>query len=409
MLSRRRWLAALGAGALGALGWRLWPEEGLWQDCGSPLLPPTLAEHALLARVRDGIDGNRLWDVHVHLLGSGDSGSGAWFNPRMDSLWHPVEALQKAFYLNAACVVREQGQDAAYLQRLRSLRAALPAGARLMLLAFDWHHDTGGRRVEAQSPFYVPNEYARRLARQSPDEFEWIASVHPYRADAVEALTDAARGGARAVKWLPSAQGMDPADPRCDRFYEALVRLRLPLLTHAGHELAVHGGRMQDYGNPLRLRRALDHGVRVIVAHCATLGTGIDLDRGPDGPALENFTLFSRLMDEPRYASQLYGDLAAVGQLLRSGESLRVLLQRRDWHARLLYGSDYPLPGVMPIFAPRRLAAQGLLTEAEAGFLSELRRVNPLLFDFALKRLLRVVGRGFDPVVFATRRVFVRD
>jgi len=52
---------------------------------------------------------------------------------------------------------------------------------------------------------------------------------------------------------------MDPADVRCDRYYEALARLKLPLLTHAGAELAVTGGQMQDYGNPLRLRRALDH------------------------------------------------------------------------------------------------------------------------------------------------------
>ncbi len=70
------------------------------------------------------------------------------------------------------------------------------------------------------------------------------------------------------------------------------------MLTHAGAELAVHGGQMQDYGNPLRLRRALDHGVRVIMAHCASLGDGTDLDRGPDAPAVSNFTLFARLMEE---------------------------------------------------------------------------------------------------------------
>ena len=163
---------------------------------------------------------------------------------------------------------------------------------------------------------------------------------------------------------------------------------------------------MQDYGNPLRLRRALDHGVRVIVAHCASLGDGIDLDRGPDGPAVSNFKLFARLMDEPRYAKLLYGDLAAVGQRLRVGEALHTLITRREWQARLVYGSDYPLPGVMPIFSPRTLAADGFLKQEEAAFLSELRRTNPLLFDFALKRLFAVDGQGFDPVVFAARRVF---
>ena len=60
----------------------------------------------------------------------------------------------------------------------------------------------------------------------------------------------------------------------------------------------------------------------------------------------------------------------------------------------------------MPIFAPRGLASDGFLTEPEAAFLSRLRRYNPLLFDFALMRLLAVDGQGFDPAVFATRRVF---
>ncbi len=408
MLSRRRFLATLGAGGLGLATWRLWPEAGLWHACGPPALPASLAQHELLLRVSEGLDPTQLWDCHVHLLGSGDSGSGCWLNPRMDSFWHPIEKLQKSFYLNAACVADKAGMDDAYVQRLLALHAALPKGAKCMLLAFDWHHDEKGKRVEALSPLYTPNEYAQRLAHAHPQHFEWIASVHPYRADAIEALELAARGGARAIKWLPPAQGMDPADARCDRFYETLARLRLPLLSHAGDELAVHGGEMQDYGNPLRLRRALDHGVRVIVAHCASLGDGIDLDRGPNAPAVSNFSLFARLMGEARYEKNLYGDLAAVGQLLRAGKPLRVLLQRRDWQSRLLYGSDYPLPGVQPIFSPRGLASDGFLSDEQAEFLVELRRYNPLLFDFALKRLLAMDGQGFDPAVFATRRVFVQ-
>ena len=406
MLSRRQFLAALGASTLGLAGCKYWPEDGFWHRCGPAELPASLAHNALLAKVWQGLDGAQLWDCHVHLLGSGDSGSGCWVNPRMDSLLHPIESLQKSFYLNAACVT-DNDMDSAYVQRLLALHTAFPKGAKLMLLAFDWHYNANGERVAELSPFYTPNAYAQRLAREHAQHFEWIASVHPYRADAIEALERAAQGGARAVKWLPAAQGMDPADVRCDRYYEALARLKLPLLTHAGAELAVTGGQMQDYGNPLRLRRALDHGVRVIVAHCASLGDGIDLDRGPDGPAVSNFTLFTRLMEEPRYDKQLYGDLAAVGQLLRAGDALRTLLTRRDWHARLVYGSDYPLPGVMPIFAPRALATEGFLKQDEAVFLSELRRYNPLLFDIALMRLLAVDGRGFDATVFASRRVFV--
>jgi len=405
-LKRRHFLAALGVGAFGLGGWRLWPEEGLWHGCGPPALPEALARHELLARVWRGIDPAQLWDAHVHLLGNGLDGSGCRISPNMDSLWHPIERIQKVFYLNAGCVRDEPGMDAAYVQRLLTLHTAFPRGSKLVLLAFDWHYDQNGRRIESLSPIFTPNEYAQQLARQHPAHFEWMASIHPYREDAVEALEAAARGAARAVKWLPPVQGIDPADARCDRFYQAMARLGLPLLTHAGRELALHAGAMQDYGNPLRLRRALEHGVRVIVAHCASLGSGVDLDRGPDGPEMSNFKLFARLMDDRRYERQLYGDLAAIAQVTRAGKPLRRLLERRHWHPRLLYGSDYPLPGVMPIFAPRRLAAEGFLTEPEAVFLSGLRRYNPLLFDFALMRLLAVDGKGFDTAAFHTRRVF---
>jgi predicted TIM-barrel fold metal-dependent hydrolase len=49
--------------------------------------------------------------------------------------------------------------------------------------------------------------------------------------------------------------GMDPGSPLCDPFYEAADELDIPLLVHAGAELAVHGGNTEDYGNQLRLSK----------------------------------------------------------------------------------------------------------------------------------------------------------
>src|SRR5262249_54329782 len=157
---------------------------------------------------------------------------------------------------------------------------AFPSGVKLMLLSFDHHHDGDGHLVPEGSDFHIPDRYAAAVAARWPGRFEWIASIHPYRTDAVEALEAARRTGAQAVKWLPNAMGIDPASPRCDRFYEALARTDTPLLSHAGEEAAVDSAAAQELGNPLRLRRALEHGVRVIVAHCATLGKGVDLDKG---------------------------------------------------------------------------------------------------------------------------------
>jgi mannonate dehydratase len=51
-------------------------------------------------------------------------------------------------------------------------------------------------------------------------------------------------------------------------------------------------GLVNEYGNPLRLRKALDAGCKVIAAHLATEGTAIDLDRAHGGclpPREENF------------------------------------------------------------------------------------------------------------------------
>jgi mannonate dehydratase len=414
-LNRRRFLAALGAGAVATLSNRparafsLWPDEGWWNPCLVPPLPQALARHDLVQAAWEGLDPARFRDGHVHLIGVGDGHSGVTINPALTSLWHPIQYLQRKFYLNASCADQPGRVDQAFLDRLRALQDDFPRGAKLMLLAFDYFYDEQGRAAPEHSSYYTPNVYAQAVAAAEPARFDWIASVHPYREDCVEALEQAYAGGARAVKWLPSAMGMDPGSPRCDRFYAAMARLHLPLLTHAGDEMAVHGADAQALGNPLKLRRALDAGVRVIVAHCASLGRGVDLDQGTDAARVDNFALFARLMDEPAYAGRLFGDISAVTQVNRIGPALDTLLTRTDWHPRLVHGSDYPLPAVMPLFSLRAMVERGYISESAAPVLSTIRRFNPLLFDFVLKRQLRFQGQGFAPVVFQEARVFQRD
>jgi mannonate dehydratase len=355
-----------------------------------------------------GLDPALVWDCHAHLIGVGHDNSGIWINPAMESLAHPIQSVQKKFYLNASCTEDDGHVDSNFVSALLEFKSGLLPGSRIMLLAFDYHYDERGERRPDFSSFYTPNRYAARLARKHPEHFHWIASIHPYRKDAVEELERAVTNGAKAIKWLPPAMGMDPASPLCDPFYEAMARHNIPLLTHAGHEQAVHGGDTQDFGNPLRLRRALDHDVPVIVAHCASLGTGADLDRGRSGAVADNFDLFSRMMDEPRYEGKLFGDISAMTQLNRLGKPLDTILRRREWHPRLLNGSDYPLPGVMPLFSVQEMAAQGYLEPQLVAPISVLRHHNPLLFDFVLKRHLRLDGQGFANSVFETGRTFAR-
>ena len=167
-----------------------------------------------------------------------------------------------------------------------------------------------------------------------------------------------------------------------------MARLGVVLLSHAGEEKAVEAEAHQRLGNPLRLRRPLDHGVKVIVAHCASLGDDIDLD-DPERRRVSSFELFLRLLDDPRYDGLLYGGLSAVTQFNRFPQVLATLLERDDLATRFVHGSDYPLPAVNVVVRTGMLVDAGFLTKEERAAVDEIYDYNPLLFDFVLKRTLR--------------------
>lgn len=370
-------------------------------------IPVALLDSPWVRCAWSGVDPAQVWDCHVHLAGLGDGGSGIEVGPQLSSLRHPLRYAQRLFYLNASCAQHAPGLvDAAYAARLLNLCDAMPAGFKALLFAFERFHDESGQAHRERTSFYVPNAWAARLAREFPARFEWVASVHPYRADAADALLASLADGARAVKWLPAAMGMDPASSRCDAFYRVLAARRVPLIVHCGDEKAVEGGGTHHLGNPLRLRRALDAGVRVIVAHCATLGEDVDLDQGEHGPRRASFELLLRLFGEARAKGCLYGDISAIAQRNRKIAVIRALLERDDLHDRLLQGSDYPLPGIVPLTSLSALARNGLVPADAVADLASLREHNPLLFDFTLKRLLAWQGRAFPVSVFQTRPFF---
>jgi len=410
MWTRRRFLALCCAGPLTAAWTRA---EAVDVDCLQPL-PADLAAHELVASAFDGLDMTRVWDVHAHLVGTGDSGNGATVDPRTESWLHPVERVRRLVLMAAACVddAPAGGVDWRYLARLEVLLAAFPPGFRMLLFAFDHVVDDDGRERPEQSTFFTPNAWAAAVAQARPERFGWVASVHPYRPDAIERLQEAVVHGARAVKWLPSAMNIDPASPRCDRFYETLARSGLPLVIHCGEEVAAPGARQHAFNNPLRARRPLEAGVRVIVAHAATLGQARDTDALRVGqpedaaPRVDSFALFERLMDEPRWNGRLFADLSAVFQRNRMLDVQRRLIARRDWHARLLHGSDYPLPGIGLVYRLQPFIDAGMLDARDAETLERLRPRNPLLFEFVLKRTLAVDGVRLAASVFETRRVF---
>ena len=349
-----------------------------------------------------------VWDCHVHLIGVGDNQSGIYVNPEMQSLLHPIQYSQFKMYMNASCAESgaHENIDSGVVGRLGELLSGVPKGMKLMLLAFDYYHNERGQVMHEYSAFHTPNDYAQKIAASYPDRFEWIASIHPYRINSVELLGQAIKKGARALKWLPGAMGINPASPLCDPFYEALAKAKLPLLVHTGTEHAVETPGGQELGNPLLLRRALQHNVTVILAHCATTGQSIDLDKGNAGPMVDNFSLFTRLMDQTKYEKLLYGDISAIVQVNREDGIVRSLVENQHWHHRLLFGSDYPLPGVIPLISTQRFVEQGGLAADVAAVLIEIRQHNVILYDFLLKRHLKFADKQFSAALFETRDFF---
>lgn len=392
--------AALGAGLFTGLGVRA---AGRLRNPCKGALPADLARHELVLAALEGLDTARLVDAHAHLLGTGDSGSGCSVHPSMQQWWHPMEVLRRQGILNAACVDGDVPSiDIAYVQRLLAQADEFPAGARWWLFAFEQAHDDAGRPDAEHTSFHVPDRYAAQIARQHAARFDWVASIHPYRRDALPALEQALAAGAVAVKWLPASMNIDLRDPRCRPFCERMARAGRPLIVHCGEEKAVPGAGRDELGNPLHVRHLLAHGTTVIVAHCGSLGHALDEDKASK-PKTASFDLFARVMDERHHGGRLLGDISAVFQRNREDAVWQKVIQRQDWHPRLLHGSDHPLPGVMPLFSLPRLVAAGLLAEADAPILARVREHNPLLFDLVLKRRLKSGSSALSPSIFEAR------
>ena len=354
----------------------------------------------------EGLDPERLIDIHAHVAGIGAGGTGCEVNPRMRTWASPIERVQFEAYLSAAGVEDVEKADQQFVEVLLGFaRHPLPR-ARMGLMAFDRAYHPDGTVDAEGTTFYVPNEYVWELCQENSDVLFPVISIHPLRPDAILELERWAERGVRHMKWLPAAQKMRPDDPACRPFLEALAAHDFTLIVHVGREEAVDADEHQSWGNPLRMRPALDAGVKVVMAHFASMGEDEDLD-DPARPLVPSHELCLRMLEEERYEGRLFADLSAILFITRYGEPLRVLLSRPDLHDRLVNGSDYPLPASNIVVRLSPMVKHGFLTEEEADHLRAIYAWNPLVFDFALKRTVHhpETGVRFQPEVFESRAV----
>ncbi len=312
-MTRRQCLAALGSFALGTA----------LTGCTTQL-PPSLWTGRTPRK--------SYIDVHVHVAGVGTGGTGCFVSERFrNSLFFAIDMW-------AAGVpewrIKEEGDQLYVRKLLKTVRSSRTIG-RAVILALDGIYDAQGRLDRKQTELYVPNDYVIDLARRHP-EFLPGVSIHPGRRDALDELDRVAEAGALLVKWLPNTQRINPADKRFIRFYGRLARHGIPLLSHTGEEYAL-GVADPEAGDPKRLRPALEEGVTVIAAHCASLG------EKSGRTYLDDFLSLLR-----RYPN-LYGDISALTQVNRRHALPRLLDE--GVMDRLLNGSDYPLP-FFPLASP---------------------------------------------------------
>jgi hypothetical protein len=360
-MNRRKWLwGAAGVAAVGLGGAKLL--RGFEGDPAEDFaeLPPSLRRSAL--------------DVHVHAIGTGTGGSGCWMSEQMRG-----SIQTKAGLWNLRLSLDDPGLDQKYIEYLRSRISAAGFLKQVVLLAMDHVYRSDGSRDEQHTPFYTPNDYVARLAREYP-EFIFGASIHPYRRDALDELDRVAEAGAVLIKWIPNVQGMHLSDPVCRGMYRRMAEKGIALLTHVGDEQALFIA-SQELGEPRRLVTPLEEGVTVIAAHAGSLGER-------DGKS--NFHLLAEMF--PRWPN-LYADTSALTLLTRWRTPAR-LMERPELHSRLIHGSDFPIPP----------AASSYFGSISLGrWWDAWKRENPLRRDFEIKQAI-----GLPPEIY-TRGYSVRN
>ncbi len=304
-------------------------------------------------------------DIHCHTAGIGAGGSGCFVSSALRRSW------KYRFYLRAFGAAQEELEregDGLIVRRISERLAASRSVEAAVILAMDGIVGKDGRLDEERTEMYIPDRFLAAECRKYGNLL-FGASVHPRRRDALERLDEAAAEGAVLVKWLPSIQFIDPADPALVPFYRRLRDLELPLLAHTGDEETFTWA-SNELGDPERLRLPLEEGVTVIAAHCAS--------NGKNGGERN----FDRLLRLAGRFPNLHADISALTQANRLGHLERVL-RHAELHGRLLYGSDAPLVStvlVSPWFQLLRLPV------------AEVRRIaaieNPWDRDVALKRAL---------------------
>ena len=272
-------------------------------------------------------------DFHVHVAGLGYGNSGCFINEAMR------DNFRFRFYLKAMKTSLEELEKEGDQIVFKHISDAIDESKvvdKAVILALDGVVNEQGELDKAQTQIYVPNEYVYQQTQRYP-HLLYAASINPYRKDAIARLETAKLQGAVLIKWLPSIMYIDPADPKLVPFYQKMVELNIPLLTHTGMEKSFANAK-DELADPHRLALPLSLGVKVIAAHVATTGES----EGEDN--------FARILPMFKQYPNLYGDISSLTQINKLGY-VEKILAHPELKGRLIYGTDWPLQ-FFPLVSP---------------------------------------------------------
>ncbi len=323
-------------------------------------------------------------DIHVHLFGVGDGGTGCRIAKSITER-KLFGSLVELLGLRVPGKTIDERYEEALTEQVVS--SGLD---KVAVLGQDAVYDRNGQPDWERTSFYVPNDYVFDVVARHSETMMACPSINPERADALDELARCHAKGARLLKIHPPTQGVNIADGKHTRFFRRCCDLNIVVLVHTGHE---HSAPVIDksLAAPRRLELALDQGCTVVACHA---GTGWVTDT-PD--QLPEFVSLLK-----RYPN-LWGDTAVLGTAGRVRDFGRLLDGNIDEkidentaaedqkliRSRLLHGSDFPFPANPAAFIARLGLEASVRLELESNLLKR---------DFDLKEAL---GIGRDSAQLA--------
>lgn len=241
-----------------------------------------------------------LIDMHVHVGIVGD----VWKNEGYMSASYRDSLVFKSFQLFSRLKDHEINDIDLHRKTCEVIMKAHSV-QNVVCLALSPVYDNNGNRQTDLSDFWVSNDYVKRVYTDTKGKALMGVSVHPYDPNFNNEVDKWINEGAVLLKWLPSAQQIDLADPNVAAKLMYLAGKKnkssgkpFPLLLHVGPEYAVpilnkslssydylSWTKRDDFTNFFRsgknklkvpnitaaienLKAAVDAGLHIILAHC---------------------------------------------------------------------------------------------------------------------------------------------